>query len=191
MYGHMEYVEGTTHSGKGSIDEWTHPAQRMAVAHQPDRLAHGGRVTPCSWPVGGLANGSSRGPGCCCDDANRANVVDLEFTEFSDGELVVEVDLPRFGIATLSLYPHSLRSDQFQLLVDDGTSLVQHPAPPVRTRKGEVLEIPGSRVRGSFHDGRLTAIVLAGDQVWSITPTVDLGFPGSGSWHGIVEAVDG
>ena len=123
-------------------------------------------------------------------DANRANVVDLEFTEFSDGELVVEVDLPRFGIATLSLYPHSLRSDQFQLLVDDGTSLVQHPAPPVRTRKGEVLEIPGSRVRGSFHDGRLTAIVLAGDQVWSITPTVDLGFPGSGSWHGIVEAVD-
>ena len=123
-------------------------------------------------------------------DAARAALLELEFTEFGDGELVVEVDLPRFGPATLSLYPHSLRSDRFKVMVDDGTQLVEVPAPLVRTRKGEVLEIPGSKVRASYQSGRLTALIIADGQVWSISSTVDLGFPGTGSWHGIVDGRD-
>jgi len=123
-------------------------------------------------------------------DAVRATLLELEFTEFADGELVVEVDLPRFGPATLSLYPHSLRSDRFKLMVDDGSQLVEVSAPPVRTRKGEVLEIPGSKVRASYQSGRLTALIVADGQVWSISSTVELGFPGTGSWHGIVDGRD-
>jgi hypothetical protein len=123
-------------------------------------------------------------------DAAKAGVQELYFSEHFDGELVVEVDLPRFGSATLSLYPHSVRSDRFEVLVDDGTQLVSYPAPAIRTRKGTVLEIPGSRVRASYHDGRMTALILTNDGVWSISPTSEIGFPGTGSWHGIVEARD-
>ncbi|MGE4619330.1 MAG: M12 family metallo-peptidase [Planctomycetota bacterium] len=123
-------------------------------------------------------------------DASNAAVEELVFSEYPDGELVVEVNLPRFGTATLSLFPHSVRSDRFQVLVDDGTQLIEHPAPPIRTRKGTVLEIPGSRVRGSYQDGKLTAAILSDDGTWSIVPTSDIGFPGTGSWHGIVEGRD-
>lgn len=123
-------------------------------------------------------------------DASKAQVQELFFTEHLDGELVVEVDLPRLGTATLSLYPHSVRSDRFEVLVDDGTSLVAYPAPPIRTRKGTVLEIPGSHVRASYQDGKLTALIFTADEVWSISPTSELGFPGTGSFHGIVAAQD-
>lgn len=123
-------------------------------------------------------------------DASKAQVQELFFAEHFDGELLVEVDLPGQGPVTLSLYPHSLRSDRFEVLVDDGTELVPHPAPPIRTRKGTVLEIPGSRVRGSYQDGKLTALIFSAEEVWSIAPTSEIGFPGTGSWHGIVAGKD-
>ncbi len=122
--------------------------------------------------------------------ASKASLQELDFSEYPDGELLVEVNLPHHGMATLSLYPHSVRSDLFKVLVDDGVSMTEHPAPPIRTRKGTVLEIPGSRVSGSYIDGHLTALILAGDQAWSITATEDLGFAGSGRWHGVVENRD-
>ncbi len=123
-------------------------------------------------------------------DASKAQVQELFFAEHSDGELIVEVDLPRYGVATLSLYPHSVRSDRFEILVDDGTQLLPYPAPPIRTRKGTVLEIPGSHVRGSYQDGKLTALIFTADEVWSISPTSELGFPGTEFWHGIVAGQD-
>lgn len=74
---------------------------------------------------------------------------------------------------TLDLAPHSMRSMDFQLLVQvESGELVEMEAPPVATYRGTVLEMPGSRVSASLDAGRLTAVIFSADggPSWVIQP---------------------
>jgi hypothetical protein len=73
----------------------------------------------------------------------------------------------------LLLSPYSMRSDDFQLLVQvEGGALVpQQPAPPA-TYRGTVEGVPGSVVSGSLIDGQLSALVriARGLPVYGVQP---------------------
>jgi len=114
----------------------------------------------------------------------------LEFSQFPDGELVLEVNLPGQGQVTLSLFPHSVRSDNFQVLVDDGTGLQPHPAPPILTRRGTVLQIPDSKVAGSYDGITFTGMIRTGEEIFSIVPASEGGYSGSPDWHVIIDDKD-
>ena len=114
----------------------------------------------------------------------------LLFDQFTDGELLVEVNLPGTGPVTLSLFPHSVRSDRFQVLVDNGIGLEPYPAPPVQTRRGRILEIPGSTVAGSFDGSSLTALIRNGNELFSIVPAKEAGYSGDSEWHVIIDDKD-
>lgn len=122
--------------------------------------------------------------------ATQADLHKLEFSQFADAELVFEVELPSYGPVTLSLRPYSVRSDRFQILVDDGSALLPYPAPPVLTKRGSVLEIPGSKVSGSFDGASFTGIIRTGDEVYSIVPLSEVGYNGSSDWHALIDEKD-
>jgi hypothetical protein len=77
--------------------------------------------------------------------------------------------------ARLELEPHSIRAADFTVMVQvEGGALVEVPPPPVTTYKGSVEGRPGSKVRASLHDGKLTAYVeLSRGDVWVVQPASD------------------
>ncbi|GAB4383207.1 MAG: hypothetical protein Kow0022_02440 [Phycisphaerales bacterium] len=87
------------------------------------------------------------------------------------------------GMYTLELRPSTVRSEDFRVLVDDGTgTLVEVPAPTPTTYRGRVVEIPDSVVAASINGG-LTAEILFNDNLddgWFIQPLTDAieGVPG-------------
>ncbi len=108
----------------------------------------------------------------------------------SSAEIVVEIDVEG-ETWTLALEPYSLRSDLFRVLVDDGSgTLLPYPEPPVLTRKGSVLEIPGSRVRGSFDGQHLHAMIFTDQGTWVVQPVDDVGLGGAESAHVVFAAED-
>lgn len=71
----------------------------------------------------------------------------------------------------LDLEAYSLRSADFQLLVDTGGgNLVEVEPPPPATYRGSVAGVPGSRVAASIIAGQLRAAVWMGDEVFGIEP---------------------
>ena len=77
------------------------------------------------------------------------------------GLLLVDVELD--GEArTLELYPHSLRADDYRLVVQDASG--EHPgvSEAPATWRGQVLDAPGSVVAASIRDGGLTAWLRLG-----------------------------
>jgi hypothetical protein len=76
-------------------------------------------------------------------------------------QTVVEID---GQWVTLDLYPHSVRSEHYQLYsqADDGT-LVPEIAGPVRTLRGTILEMPGSFVAGSLLEAGLQLMIDPND----------------------------
>ncbi len=72
----------------------------------------------------------------------------------------------------LSLFPHSVRTADFQLLVEaqPGVLVEREPAPP-RTFRGTVSDLPESSATASLIDGQLYAIIEVGDgAIWGIQP---------------------
>ena len=70
---------------------------------------------------------------------------------------------------TLDLAPHSVRSANYEVLVQvEGGQLVPAPPSPIRTLRGVVAQIPGSTVAGSrLEDGLHVMITLPdGDRYW-------------------------
>ncbi len=95
-------------------------------------------------------------------------------------------------LVTLDLAPHSMRSLDFQLLVQvEGGELVEMEAPPVATYRGTVLEMPGSRVSASLHAGRLTAVIFSADDgpSWVIQPLSEV-IPEAGAGAHVVYHTD-
>lgn len=72
---------------------------------------------------------------------------------------------------TLRLEPFSVRSPDFEVLVQqaDG-SLKSEPPPPVCTWRGEIVEQAGSRAVASIIDGKLTALIQLPTDTWHIQP---------------------
>ena len=76
----------------------------------------------------------------------------------------------------LSLQPHSIRSADFQLLVDHGDGvLVPADAAPPNTYRGTIAGMPGGWVTASLIEGKLWAtVVLDGGAAWTIEPLAGL-----------------
>lgn len=74
----------------------------------------------------------------------------------------------------LQMRRHSMRSDDFRVLVDDGSGTLQeHPAPPIVTWKGTVVGRPGSRVRAFYEAGVLRATIHTDGQLVVVQPASD------------------
>ncbi len=97
------------------------------------------------------------------------------------------------GVRVLHLAPHSVRADEFQLLVQgaDGTIAPATPPPPATVR-GIVAGFPESHVAGSLEGGRLTAVVRlrAGERPWGIHPAADLDPAAPAAEHVLYDAAD-
>jgi hypothetical protein len=104
----------------------------------------------------------------------------LQLADFS----VQQLDLPATSVQqfavhvhvdgvdrVLHLRQHSLRSEDFRLLVDSGDGLVAVEPPAPRTYRGFVIGVGNSIVAASLSDGQLTASVyLDRDDVWYVEP---------------------
>ena len=80
----------------------------------------------------------------------------------------------------VNLDPYSIRSDDFQVLVDHGDGqLVPVEPPPPPTYRGTVAGEPGSWATASLIDGQLFATVVINGAAWTIEPLDGLA-PGAG-----------
>lgn len=130
-----------------------------ATAHQDPRAVQGG---------GGLAEALPQIP-----ELRQFSLQNLDLPNQA-GPASVNVTLGTTN-CVLTLTPHSMRSDDFRLLVQgaDG-QLRQVDAPPPSTYRGTVAGMPGSRVRATLSDGTLKAyIVLPDGNLWCVQPLSD------------------
>ncbi len=89
------------------------------------------------------------------------------------------------AVHELSFNLHSMRSVDFQLLVEDETGIAPADPGPVRTYRGGVYGLPGSVVAGTLREDGLHALVkLAPDKLFGIQPA------GSTGLHGVYDASD-
>ena len=91
--------------------------------------------------------------------------------------VIVELDIDG-ARRRIELYPHSLRGDDFQVLVQDASGRLERAqAAGPATYRGRVVGIPASRVVASLQEGRLSAqIQLDGSERWHVGPkTPDTG----------------
>lgn len=74
----------------------------------------------------------------------------------------------------LELYPHSLRSENFRVVVEDAPG-VSHDVlpPPVRTYRGGVMDDVTSQVAASVIDGKVHAIIRGRDGAWVVEPVAE------------------
>ena len=94
-------------------------------------------------------------------------------------------------IWTLELHRISMRADDFQVLVDYGTGeLVPYEEEiPIITWKGTVLE-RSVRVRASYENEELRAVLYTDQGVWAIQPVADAGMAGITGDHIVYRASD-
>ena len=112
------------------------------------------------------------------------------FTVPDSPELIVEVEIAG-QFVTLSLFPHSVRGDEFRVLVDDGSgTLTEVPAPPILTRRGTAIEIPDSKVFASWDGVGLHAQIQTPDRSYSIQPVSDFAVGHAASWHVVIDNGD-
>jgi len=106
-------------------------------------------------------------------------------TGWSLQHLTIPADLPNeftFTVVmgereeTIRLYRHSLRSDSFMVLVDQGDGILTEVDPPEpRTYRGIVISDPESVVAASLlEDGLSGTVIMADDSTWSIEPVTRL-----------------
>ncbi|TVQ32268.1 MAG: hypothetical protein EA376_06365 [Phycisphaeraceae bacterium] len=92
------------------------------------------------------------------------------------------------------LSPHSVRSENYRLLVSDGAGGLQEIAPPPsRLYRGFVEGFENSVVSATLLDGQLNAyILLDGDQVtpWMVTPLTDAAAEADTDIHVVYRAAD-
>ncbi len=93
---------------------------------------------------------------------------------------------------SLSLWPHSLRSDEFRLLVQGDDDTLTEVAPPEpRTYKGVVEDVPGATVSGSVLDDGLSLIVFFPDgRRFGIQPMGDFLPNPQPGMHAVYRAAD-
>ena len=100
----------------------------------------------------------------------------------------VSVRLPLAGGAVdLDLQPHSVRSLDFMVYVQDEMGIRPVPAPPVRTYRGGVSGLEGSEAFGSIVDGRFTGqFRVSAEAYWTIVEPLDEHDPRAGRLEHIV-----
>ncbi|MEZ5967108.1 MAG: M12 family metallo-peptidase [Planctomycetota bacterium] len=71
---------------------------------------------------------------------------------------------------TLWLAPHDIRSPNYRLLLDDGTTLRRVPTPAPATFRGTVGGLAGAEVAATVVDGQLWATIHTVDETWGVEP---------------------
>jgi len=92
---------------------------------------------------------------------SRLNLQELSLPDQAGSAFEVTVGLDGAPMRLL-LSPHSMRSADFQLLVQVEDGIIEQAPAPVATYRGEVEGVPGSVVAASLLDGQLTALVRLG-----------------------------
>lgn len=100
-------------------------------------------------------------------DADLLQIEDL--SGLTDAAIPIRLDQEQ---RTMRLYPYSLRSPDFVVLVpDEHGNLVETPPPAPATYRGGIDEDPGSQVAASKFGGQLHALILGGNgEQWAIEP---------------------
>ncbi|RMG48233.1 MAG: hypothetical protein D6723_15440 [Acidobacteria bacterium] len=129
-------------------------------------------------------------------EVNIPNLIDfqlqkIDFQSPAEGVLRTTVSLAG-TVYTMTLWPHSLRAEDFKLLVQgpDGQLREVEP-PPVRTYRGVVDGLAHSRVAASIIDGEMSAaLVLPDDTLWGIQPVRSIQPGAAPEMHFIYRAED-
>jgi len=95
--------------------------------------------------------------------------VDIDVDSFVRADLVLD-GKP----ATMSLFRHSMRSDDLRVRAIDGEGEETLVDPgPIRTYRGMLSGFRGSKVAASVHEGQIEAWIQLGHEVWAIQPLSD------------------
>jgi hypothetical protein len=107
------------------------------------------------------------------DDLVEYSIDRLAFQVDGQGSLRTTVMLGEREI-TLDLWPHSVRSAAFEVLVQQADGSFERMVPPATTTyRGVVKDMPGSTVSAGFFNGSLSAIVTLDEQAedtWVVQP---------------------
>jgi hypothetical protein len=101
---------------------------------------------------------------------DAAEVQELPLPVAPDGPLIVPISLGGERLV-LELLPHSLRADDFQLLVQEPDGrIAARAAPAATTLRGAVAGRPGSVVAGALVDGRLSVLIRMDGHLFGVQP---------------------
>ena len=91
-------------------------------------------------------------------------------------------------VLNLDLLPHSVRSADFQVMIQNETGFHVVDAPPISTFRGTVTNRPGWEVTASVFDGRMTAVIRRADgTTLSVQPEDKLRDGAAADRHIIIE----
>ena len=82
----------------------------------------------------------------------------IDIPQETDSNVVLRVELGGQPL-TLVAHRHNLRGPRFQVLVQDEHGMEPYEAPEPTTFRGNILEIPGSRVAASIDGGQMRASI--------------------------------
>ncbi|MEM7309518.1 MAG: zinc-dependent metalloprotease family protein [Planctomycetota bacterium] len=121
-------------------------------------------------------------------DLTQASLQTIDVPADPVGWFRFEVDLDGTPFE-VSLNQHSLRSQEFQLLVqgEDGSFSSVTPA-PVRTYRGGLFGVPGSTVAASLREDGVHALVRLNDRIFGIQPAP--GVPGRHAVYDVADTVE-
>ncbi|MCI0365884.1 MAG: M12 family metallo-peptidase [Phycisphaerales bacterium] len=106
----------------------------------------------------------------------------IELPTAAPGSGAVTTTISLDGVAIkVELRPHSMRAPNYRLLTrGEGGKLTQIEPGPVRTYRGHIAQLPGSRVGVSIHDGQMSGLIISSGQHWGVQPLDDV-LPGADS----------
>jgi len=120
--------------------------------------------------------------------AGSYTIQSLEIPPFPGGDFAVEVNLDGQSV-WLELSPHSVRAEDYELLISDGKGgLVPVPAPAPRTVRGSVVQT-GAHVSGSLLRNGLSVIIQGNQGSWAIQPLSDV-VPAARALHVVMPVED-
>lgn len=122
---------------------------------------------------------------------SRLTLQELSLPEQAGSAFEVTVGLDGAPMRLL-LSPHSMRSADFQLLVQVEDGIIEQAPAPVATYRGEVEGVPGSVVAASLLDGQLTALVrlAPGLPVFGVQPASAAVAGASRRLHAVYSSAD-
>ncbi|MBM4111657.1 MAG: hypothetical protein FJ254_09960, partial [Phycisphaerae bacterium] len=122
------------------------------------------------------SDGAAVPPAQDCGLERIAHFVPCEPLLPNDLPATFAIDAPLgASMVTLELTKHSVRSDRFKVLVDDGHSLREVEPPAIRTYRGTVAGRPGTTVAGSLLPTGFSGIVTLEDgSTFGIQPLHEL-----------------
>lgn len=107
------------------------------------------------------------------DDLVEYSIERMGFNVDARGSISTSVLLGEQAVS-IDLWPHSVRSPDFQVLVQQADGSLKNMVPPAPTTyRGVVEGVPGSSITAGFFEGSLSAIITlgeGGDGTWIVQP---------------------